>query len=252
MSSRLLIASYRALLREARALTRAGQRLRFLEQPSLETVVQQYGRAAFIPPPSVRAAQGALFPGVDFTGYPSAEMTGAEVAALVKASFRAGGGGAAPHGGEGLQHLSALNTLRALAPCNSVSVTEVGESVRVETELATVFLPSLALGALAASERYTFSYRIRVTNAGSTPVQILGRHWQFFNARGDLMEVPRGSPGVVGHSPRIETGMSFEYYSGVSLTTPKGTMEGSFQMLAHEGRVSFDAHVARAELRAPT
>ena len=242
--------TYRALLREARALTRSKRALYFTDTPPLDVVVKNYGRGSFVPASSPRAVQEALFPGVDFAGFPSSEMTGEEVGDLVKKSFRrpppSGSGSEA-----GLRHLAALNTLRALAPCSSVATTEVGEVVRVRTELTTLFLPSLALGAMEESGRYTYSYRVRVHNTGLVPIQILGRHWLFSSSRGDLMEVPRGSPGVVGHSPRVDPGMTFQYYSGVSLATPLGAMEGSFQAIAHDGKVHFDCHVARAELRAP-
>jgi ApaG protein len=248
---RLTRTLYRALLREARALK---QPLRLLDPPTLEQAVRNYGRAAFSTPPAAPALQRAHFPGVDFSQLPGAAcFTGAEVAALVRAGFRAAAAPAPAAGGSGdaLQHLSALNTLRALAPCHSAAVSEAGAGVRVEVELATLALPTLPLQLLVASERYTFAYRVRVANTGTAPVQILARHWQFFNAHGELLEVPRGSPGVVGHSPRIEPGKCFEYFSGVSLSTPTGTMEGAFQMVAHDGRVSFDGVAARAELRGP-
>jgi ApaG protein len=245
-ASRLTRTLYRALLREARALT---QPLRLLDPPTLEQAVKNYGRAAFSTPPAAPALQRALFPGVDFSRFPSAaRFAGAEVAALVRAGFRAppAPGGA---GGDVLQHLNTLNTLRALAPCHSAAVSEAGAGARVEVQLATLALPTLALQALATSERFTFSYRVRVANTGTVPVQVVARHWQFFNAHGELLEVPRGSPGVVGHSPRILPGACFEYFSGVSLSTPTGTMEGSLQLVAHDGSVSFDGVAARAELR---
>jgi ApaG protein len=249
MAARLMTITYRALLREARALTRSNRALHFLDTPSLETIVKSYGRGSFVPAPNPRAVQEALFPGVDFAGFPTSEMTGEEVGALVRASFRRGPSGSGSEAG--LRHLAALNTLRALAPCSSVATTEVGEVVRVRTELTTLFLPSLALGAMEESGRFTYAYRVRVHNTGLVPIQILGRHWLFSSSRGDLMEVPRGSPGVVGHSPRLDPGMTFQYVSGVSLATPQGSMEGSFQAIAHDGKVHFDATVARAELRAP-
>ena len=62
--------------------------------------------------------------------------------------------------------------------------------------------------------------------------------------------MPRGSAGVVGHSPILEPGQSFEYVSGTQLGTPEGTMEGSFQM-AHgvgDGEQAFDAVVPRTKL----
>ena len=46
---------------------------------------------------------------------------------------------------------------------------------------------------------------------------------------GDVKEV-RG-PGVIGKQPVLEPGESFEYTSGCALTTPFGSMRGTYQMV---------------------
>ena len=50
---------------------------------------------------------------------------------------------------------------------------------------------------------------------GCFKVQLVGRHLIFTDATGGTEEVPRGSAGVVGHTPVLEPGQSFEYYSGM-------------------------------------
>jgi len=41
--------------------------------------------------------------------------------------------------------------------------------------------------------------------------------------------------GVVGEQPLLKPGESFEYTSGTAITTPVGTMYGSYQMVAEDG-----------------
>ena len=77
-----------------------------------------------------------------------------------------------------------------------------------------------------AQGRWFFSYRIRITNQGPEPIQLLNRHWVITDAHGEVEEV-RG-PGVIGEQPQLETGETFEYTSFCPLATPFGTMEGSY------------------------
>lgn len=96
------------------------------------------------------------------------------------------------------------------------------------------------------ASRWFFLYTITIANEGEQAVQLISRHWRITDATGELEEV-RG-PGVVGEQPVLGPGESFQYTSGCPLTTPFGSMEGSYQMVA-EDRTSFDATVARFELR---
>ena len=77
--------------------------------------------------------------------------------------------------------------------------------------------------------QWFFYYTIRIINEGREVVQLLSRHWVITDAMGATREV-RG-PGVVGKQPRLEPGQSFEYTSGCDLTTPFGSMRGTYQMI---------------------
>lgn len=74
------------------------------------------------------------------------------------------------------------------------------------------------------------------TGAGTTTtpglrVQLLTRGWQIRDSSGRLhAAVPKGSPGVVGCTPVLSPGETFEYYSSTDLPTPAGVMSGSFGM----------------------
>jgi ApaG protein len=96
--------------------------------------------------------------------------------------------------------------------------------------------------------RYVFAYSIRIANEGSTPAQLISRHWVITHGTGHVEEV-RG-PGVVGAQPRLEPGQAFEYTSGCVLSTPHGTMHGSYEMKRDDG-ATFNATIAPFSLSMP-
>jgi ApaG protein len=90
--------------------------------------------------------------------------------------------------------------------------------------------------------QYLFAYRIRVRNEGTRRARLKSRHWIIVDADNHREDV-RG-PGVVGKTPLLAPGESFEYSSGCPLRTPWGTMEGSYTMERDDG-TSFEAAVGR-------
>jgi ApaG protein len=98
------------------------------------------------------------------------------------------------------------------------------------------------------SGRYVFAYTITISNTGNIPSQLISRHWIITDAESHVQEV-RGL-GVVGHQPLLKPGERFEYTSGCALTTPVGTMRGSYQMVAEDG-TQFEAPVAEFSLAIP-
>lgn len=99
-----------------------------------------------------------------------------------------------------------------------------------------------------AQNRYVFSYTITISNVGSMPAQLISRHWIIKNALEEVQEV-RGL-GVIGEQPLLRPGEQFQYTSGCVLTTPVGTMEGSYQMVAEDG-TQFDAPIPLFHLVMP-
>jgi ApaG protein len=57
-------------------------------------------------------------------------------------------------------------------------------------------------------------------------------------------------PGVVGEQPVLDDGEAHQYTSGAVLTTPVGTMEGTYELHEPDGRV-FRAKIPRFALRKP-
>ena len=96
--------------------------------------------------------------------------------------------------------------------------------------------------------QWFFLYTIQIANEGRQQVQLLSRHWIIRDPTGRVEEVQ--GPGVVGETPVLEPGECFEYTSGCPLTTPFGSMEGTYQMVTEKGE-RFEAEVARFALREP-
>ena len=98
------------------------------------------------------------------------------------------------------------------------------------------------------NDRFAFAYTITIKNEGSVPAKLLSRHWIITDADGSSQEV-RGE-GVVGEQPHLQPGEDFEYTSGTLLDTPVGSMRGSYQMLADDGK-EFECPIAPFTLSMP-
>lgn len=96
--------------------------------------------------------------------------------------------------------------------------------------------------------RWFWSYHIRIENEGERPVQLLARHWKIRDSRGVEQEV-RGE-GVVGETPLIPVGGSFDYVSGCPLDTASGSMRGSYRMVTDDGEM-FDVEIPTFALLSP-
>ena len=95
---------------------------------------------------------------------------------------------------------------------------------------------------------YFFAYKVQIENEGEGVVRLLSRHWVITDGEGQVREV-RGL-GVVGETPRLSPGEQFDYTSACPLTTPVGSMRGSYQMVTEEGE-RFDAVIAPFTLALP-
>jgi ApaG protein len=106
----------------------------------------------------------------------------------------------------------------------------------------------LAEQSAPANGRWFWSYHIRIENEGMSSVQLLSRAWTITDGRGAVHEV-RGE-GVVGETPLIAPGASYDYVSGCPLPTPTGKMTGSYQMVDETGR-TFDIAIPTFPLVGP-
>jgi ApaG protein len=119
----------------------------------------------------------------------------------------------------------------------------VTEGIRVE--VSPEFVPEQSS---PAENKFVFAYKVVITNESTSKVKLLSRHWVIINADGDREDVE--GPGVVGYTPELEPGESFEYTSFCPMNTSWGTMEGTYQMVKENGE-PFDADIARFYLFDP-
>jgi len=96
--------------------------------------------------------------------------------------------------------------------------------------------------------QFAFAYTITLTNTGNVTAQLLSRHWIITDSDHHVQEVK--GVGVVGQQPLLKPGESFEYSSGASLATAVGTMRGTYQMMAEDGK-AFEAEIPMFTLSVP-
>jgi len=96
-----------------------------------------------------------------------------------------------------------------------------------------------------SSNRWFWSYHVRIENGSELAVQLLSRSWRIGDERGTVHEVH--GEGVVGEMPLIAPGASFDYVSGCPLDTPSGAMSGNYRMVDEDG-TAFDVDIPRFQL----
>ena len=99
-----------------------------------------------------------------------------------------------------------------------------------------------------AQGRWFFLYTVEIANGSTETVQLISRHWIITDANEHVEEV-RGQ-GVVGKQPILQPGESFRYTSGCPLSTPFGSMRGTYQLVT-QGGDPFDAEIAPFALTEP-
>jgi ApaG protein len=80
---------------------------------------------------------------------------------------------------------------------------------------------------------YVFTYRVIIHNLGLIGAKLLNRYWEIVDAHGNIQKVE--GIGVIGQQPYLKPGEIFEYTSGAVLTTPIGSMHGTYDMVADDG-----------------
>lgn len=99
-----------------------------------------------------------------------------------------------------------------------------------------------------SKSQYVWAYQVRIENKGEETVQLRSRHWKITDGMGRRQEVK--GPGVVGKTPRLRPGETFEYTSGTPLSTPSGFMGGTYQMVSESGE-NFDIEIPTFSLDTP-
>jgi ApaG protein len=99
-----------------------------------------------------------------------------------------------------------------------------------------------------SASQWFFLYTIQIANEGHETVQLLSRHWIITDGTDQIQEVK--GPGVVGEQPVLAPGERFEYTSGCPLTTPFGSMQGTYQMVSAQ-QEKFEVEIAPFTLTGP-
>lgn len=121
--------------------------------------------------------------------------------------------------------------------------TSITDGIRVS--VTSRYIPEQSVPRL---KRFVWAYTIRIVNESASPAKLVSRHWVIVDATQKVEEV-RG-PGVVGETPRLEPGQTFQYTSGCVLQTSRGTMRGEYQMVRDDG-AELEVEIAPFALELP-
>ena len=77
-----------------------------------------------------------------------------------------------------------------------------------------------------SENRFVFRYTISIENLGRDAIKLLSRKWLIFDLGFGFTEVV--GDGVIGLTPTIEPGETFNYFSNVLLRSGVGNMSGTF------------------------
>ncbi len=95
---------------------------------------------------------------------------------------------------------------------------------------------------------YFFAYHVVISNNGAEAAQLVSREWVITDSDGNVERVQ--GAGVVGETPLLQPGTSFEYTSFCPLRTSMGSMQGGYMMHLTSGE-TFRAEIAPFTLAVP-
>ncbi len=93
---------------------------------------------------------------------------------------------------------------------------------------------------------FVLAYEVTISNESRQPARLVSRHWVIRDGDGAEREVD--GEGVVGEQPHLIPGGSFTYSSYCPLSTPTGSMRGTYRMVRDDG-TTFDAKIPLFFLR---
>ncbi len=117
-----------------------------------------------------------------------------------------------------------------------------GIKISVETKFEGSFLKEQIL-------HYAFLYSITIENQSKDVVQLLSRHWKILESVSRPQYI--NGNGVVGKKPIIRPGESHTYQSGSLITSPLGSMSGTYIMINFTTAKKFNVEVPNFRLSVP-
>lgn len=124
-----------------------------------------------------------------------------------------------------------LRDQAAIATCTSTS-----EEQGVRIDCVSGYVASASQPAAGGKQaQYVFAYNMRFTNTGERRWRLLARQYVFRDASADVKQQIKAdhphAAGVVGFTPALSPGESFEFGSGTALETPAGEVTGQFLLM---------------------
>lgn len=117
----------------------------------------------------------------------------------------------------------------------------------IQVSVSTQYKPSYSN---PLEQKYFHCYEVTITNHNDFPVQLQTRKWLIKESSGKKTIV--NGEGVVGKTPILYPGESFEYISGCLLESPVGKMEGHYQFIRLDSEEEFYSTIPSFKLISPT
>ena len=95
---------------------------------------------------------------------------------------------------------------------------------------------------------FFFAYHVVISNDGVETAQLISREWIITDSDGNVERVQ--GAGVIGETPVLGSGQSFEYTSFCPLWTSMGSMQGAYTMKLPNGE-TFRAEIVPFTLAVP-
>tara|TARA_B100000989_G_scaffold297864_1_gene285028 strand:+ start:3215 stop:3601 length:387 start_codon:yes stop_codon:yes gene_type:complete len=117
-----------------------------------------------------------------------------------------------------------------------------GIKITVESKFEGSFLKEQIL-------HHAFMYHITIENQSKDVVQLLSRHWKILES----MNSPQylNGNGVLGKKPVLKPGGRHTYQSGSLITSPLGSMTGTYIMINFSTARKFNVDVPSFKLSVP-
>ncbi len=124
-------------------------------------------------------------------------------------------------------------------------------TIKISTENIEISVRASYLSehSIPRENHFFYVYFITIENKGNYAVQLLSRHWDIFDSNGEKREVD--GEGVIGETPVIEPGETYEYNSGCNLLTDMGYMKGYYTMKRLMDDTLFKAVIPQFDLIVP-
>jgi ApaG protein len=124
-------------------------------------------------------------------------------------------------------------------------------TIKISTENIEISVRASYLSehSIPRENHFFYVYFITIENKGNYAVQLLSRHWDIFDSNGEKREVD--GEGVIGETPIIEPGETYEYNSGCNLLTDMGYMKGYYTMKRLMDDTLFKAVIPQFDLIVP-